>query len=153
MNCKRVLFLDVKDMVTIPSGKDMPEDITDFRLRKDRLDLLRDSGAYRVNIMEYAPVTESYLDIDMLKARLYIIGNFVMQYTSASVVCKLSETDLDEAFLRLADTVNENDYLKDKEDWAIIGNKELADRMETENIGWEELDAGYGTKDSGGQAE
>lgn len=142
---KKVLFANAKDLITIPSGNAWAEDITDFRIKKGCLDILKGSGAYWIGLIEQAQEEEMCLGEEMLLARLSLVGNFTAHYTNAAAPFSLSTESLDDAYLRLVGTLTANKLLKKSDDWAIVGDKELALRMEVEYLDWKDLCDGTDT--------
>lgn len=145
MENRKVLFVDVRDIITTPSGNAWAEDITDFRIKKEYLDKLKSVGAYWIGLIEHVQAEEMCFGEEMLIARLSLIGNFVMHYTGVAVSFMSSEESLDEAYIKLVETLTRNSILNNTLSWAVVRNREFAGRMEVEYISWDELNNGEDT--------
>lgn len=138
---KKVLFVELKDITTIPSGKEHREDYLDYRVKYDFVKKLckEDNDIIRVNIIEYDK--DAYLWGLPNEQNLLVnqVGFAIASGAQKAVVSFVSEKDVEDAFARAAQKTKEVGILHNRKDWLIIGNKAIAKKFDIDSISLEEF--------------
>lgn len=126
LNKKKVIFLSVRDVVTIPSQNVFPKDCTDFQLKYELVEALRACGdIVRVNILadekDVTCLTDSKL---MLKVICYSLSALIPYIAFAPY---WSYGKLIKTFEMSADFTRQIDFFKEDDFWLILGNEKLAE--------------------------
>lgn len=123
------------DIISIPSGNEHPVDITDFQLKHDFFRALQaDNNIVRVNILGYDKNQVMYSSDITFKKMVSVISYEIAMYTVNAVVPYCSTDNIDDTFVDAAKSTESIDFLKDKSNWLIIGNDDLADKFGVDNI-------------------
>ena len=132
---KKVIFVSLLDIISIPSGNEHPVDITDFQLKHDFFRALQeDANIVRVNILAYDKNQVMYSNDITFKKMVSVITYEITMYADKAVVPYCSPDNIDDAFVDAAKNTDSIEFLKDKSNWLIIGNDELADKFGVDNI-------------------
>lgn len=123
------------DIISIPSGNEHPVDITDFQLKHDFFRALQaDNNIVRVNILGYDKNQVMYSSDITFKKMVSVISYEIAMYTVNAVVPYCSTDNIDDTFVDAAKSTESIEFLKDKSNWLIIGNDDLADKFGVDNI-------------------
>lgn len=123
------------DIISIPSGNEHPVDITDFQLKHDFFRALQaDDNIVRVNILGYDKNQVMYSSDITFKKMVSVISYEIAMYTVNAVVPYCSTDNIDDTFVDAAKSTESIEFLKDKSNWLIIGNDDLADKFGVDNI-------------------
>ena len=156
---KKVIFVSLLDVISIPSGNEHSVDITDFQLKHDFFRALQaDDNIVRVNILGYDKNQVMYssditfkkmvsvitYEIAMYadKAAIWnysLISYEIAMYADKAVVPYCSTDNIDDTFVDAAKSTESIEFLKDKSNWLIIGNDGLADKFGVDNITMEDF--------------
>ena len=132
---KKVIFVSLLDISCIPSGNEHPVDITDFQLKHDFFRALQaDNNIVRVNILGYDKNQVMYSSDITFKKMVSVISYEIAMYTVNAVVPYCSTDNIDDTFVDAAKSTESIEFLKDKSNWLIIGNDNLADKFGVDNI-------------------
>ena len=132
---KKVIFASLLDIISIPSGNEHPVDITDFQLKHDFFRALQaDDNIVRVNILGYDKNQIMYSSDITFKKMVSVISYEIAMYTVKAVVPYCSTDNIDDTFVDAAKSTESIEFLKDKSNWIIIGNDDLADKFGVDNI-------------------
>ena len=132
---KKVIFVSLLDVISIPSGNEHPVDITDFQLKHDFFRALQaDNNIVRVNILGYDKNQVMYSSDITFKKMVSVISYEIAMYAVNAVVPYCSTDNIDDTFVDAAKSTESIDFLKDKSNWLIIGNDDLADKFGVVNI-------------------
>lgn len=132
---KKVIFVSLLDIISIPSGNEYPVDITDFQLKHDFFRALQaDNNIVRVNILGYDKNQVMYSSDITFKKMVSVISYEIAMYTVNAVVPYCSTDNIDDTFVDAAKSTESIEFLKDKSNWLIIGNDDLADKFGVDNI-------------------
>ena len=132
---KKVIFVSLLDIISIPSGNEQPVDITDFQLKHDFFRALQaDDNIVRVNILGYDKNQVMYSSDITFKKMVSVISYEIAMYTVNAVVPYCSTDNIDDTFVDAAKSTESIEFLKDKSNWLIIGNDDLADKFGIDNI-------------------
>ena len=132
---KKVIFVSLLDIISIPSGNEHPVDITDFQLKHDFFRALQeDANIVRVNILAYDKNQVMYSNDITFKKMVSVITYEITMYADKAGVRYCSPDNIDGAFVDTAKSTESIEFLKDKSNWLIIGNDELADKFGVDNI-------------------
>lgn len=144
---KKVIFVSLLDIISIPSGNEHPVDITDFQLKHDFFRALQaDNNIVRVNILGYDKNQVMYSSDITFKKMVSVISYEIAMYTVNAVVPYCSTDNIDDTFVDAAKSTESIDFLKDKSNWLIIGNDDLADKFGVDNITMENFVKRIGTE-------
>lgn len=150
---KKVIFVSLLDIISIPSGNEHPVDITDFQLKHDFFRALQaDNNIVRVNILGYDKNQVMYSSDITFKKMVSVISYEIAMYTVNVVVPYCSTDNIDDTFVDAAKSTESIEFLKDKSNWLIIGNDDLADKFGVDNITMENFVNG-GLRESSEGAE
>lgn len=128
------------DIISIPSGNEHPVDITDFQLKHDFFRALQaDNNIVRVNILGYDKNQVMYSSDITFKKMVSVISYEIAMYTVNAVVPYCSTDNIDDTFVDAAKSTESIEFLKDKSNWLIIGNDDLADKFGVDNITMEDF--------------
>ena len=128
------------DIISIPSGNEHPVDITDFQLNHDFFRALQaDDNIVRVNILGYDKNQVMYSSDITFKKMVSVISYEIAMYTVNAVVPYCSTDNIDDTFVDAAKSTESIEFLKDKSNWLIIGNDDLADKFGVDNITMEDF--------------
>lgn len=128
------------DIISIPSGNEHPIDITDFQLKHDFFRALQaDNNIVRVNILGYDKNQVMYSSDITFKKMVSVISYEIAMYTVNAVVPYCSTDNIDDTFVDAAKSTESIEFLKDKSNWLIIGNDDLADKFGVDNITMEDF--------------
>lgn len=123
------------DVISIPSGNEHPVDITDFQLKHDFFRALQaDNNIVRVNILGYDKNQVMYSSDITFKKMVSVISYEIAMYAVNAVVPYCSTDNIDDTFVDAAKSTESIEFLKDKSNWLIIGNDDLADKFGVDNI-------------------
>lgn len=137
---KKVIFVSLLDIISIPSGSEHPVDITDFQLKHDFFRALQaDNNIVRVNILGYDKNQVMYSSDITFKKMVSVISYEIAMYTVNAVVPYCSTDNIDDTFVDAAKSTESIEFLKDKSNWLIIGNDDLADKFGVDNITMEDF--------------
>lgn len=140
MNKKVIIFVSLLDIISIPSGNEHPVDITDFQLKHDFFRALQaDNNIVRVNILGYDKNQVMYSSDITFKKMVSVISYEIAMYTVNAVVPYCSTDNIDDTFVDAAKSTESIEFLKDKSNWLIIGNDDLADKFGVDNITMEDF--------------
>ena len=132
---KKVIFVSMLDIISIQYGKEHPVDITDFQLKHDFFRALQaDNNIVRVNILGYDKNQVMYSSDITFKKMVSVISYEIAMYTVNAVVPYCSTDNIDDTFVDAAKSTESIEFLKDKSNWLIIGNDNLADKFGVDNI-------------------
>ena len=137
---KKVIFVSLLDIISIPSGNEYPVDITDFQLKNDFFRaLLADDNIVRVNILGYDKNQVMYSNDIKFAKMVSVITYEIAMYVDKAVVPYRSTDNIDDTFVDAAKSTESIEFLKDKSNWLIIGNDDLADKFGVDNITMEDF--------------
>ena len=132
---KKDIFLSLLDIISTPSGNEHPVDIKDFQLKHDFFRALQaDNNIVRVNILGYDKNQVMYSSDITFKKMVSVISYEIAMYTVNAVVPYCSTDNIDDTFVDAAKSTESIEFLKDKSNWLIIGNDDLADKFGVDNI-------------------
>ena len=132
---KKVIFVSLLDVISIPSGNEHSVDITDFQLKHDFFRALQaDDNIVRVNILGYDKNQVMYSSDITFKKMVSVITYEIAMYADKAVVPYCSTDNIDDTFVDAAKSTESIEFLKDKSNWLIIGNDGLADKFGVDNI-------------------
>lgn len=97
---KKILFADLDDtLIKTVSGKTFPEDVTDFRIRKDVLDKIKcmDGLCFLVVVTNQGGIPEHVLKHDF-EAKLFGISHFIQAYLNKSSAFVRDDSDIEVHF-------------------------------------------------------
>lgn len=136
---KKVIFISLWDVISIPSKEEKPTDVTDYQLDYNFIKALKAmDDTIRVNL--FACINKVALDEVSFKKMLSAISYAISIYTEKAVLPYYSlgskpKKPLEDA---MSDT-SKISILSDKGDWLIIGGKDLADNTEIDFMGIKEF--------------
>lgn len=137
---KKVIFVSLLDIISIPSGNEHPVDITDFQLKHDFFRALQaDDNIVRVNILGYDKSQVMYSSDITFAKMVSVITYEISMYADKAVVSYRSTDNIDDTFVDAAKSTESIEFLKDKSNWLIIGNDDLADKFGVDNITMEDF--------------
>ena len=137
---KKVIFVSLLDVISIPSGNEHSVDITDFQLKHDFFRALQaDDNIVRVNILGYDKNQVMYSSDITIKKMVSVITYEIAMYEDKAVVPYCSTDNIDDTFVDAAKSTESIEFLKDKSNWLIIGNDGLADKFGVDNITMEDF--------------
>jgi hypothetical protein len=139
MNNKNAIFVNVNDVITIPSGGEHPTDVADFRVRYDVIEALKASSVVRVNLLGDAKDLYLWGNEKNAQHRLSVIAYFLWSCTNNAVVPYFSEEGMKAAYAKAADDMEKfglHTY-KSRFNWLTIGKTKLAE--EVDNMTMEEF--------------
>ena len=132
---KKVIFVSLLDIISIPSGNEHPIDITDFQLKHDLFRAMRaDDNIVRVNILGYDKNYVIYSNDITFAKMVSVITYEIAIYADKAVIPYCSTDNIDDTFVDAAKSTESIEFLKDKSNWLIIGNEDLADKFGVDNI-------------------
>ena len=132
---KKVIFVSLLDIISIQYGKEHPVDIKYFQLKHDFFRALQaDNNIVRVNILGYDKNQVMYSSDITFKKMVSVISYEIAMYTVNAVVPYCSTDNIDDTFVDAAKSTESIEFLKDKSNWLIIGNDNLADKFGVDNI-------------------
>ena len=132
---KKVIFVSLLDVISIPSGNEHPVDITDFQLKHDFFRALQAyANVVRVNILAYDKNKVMYSNDITFKKMVSVIIYEITMYADKTVVPYCSPDNIDDIFVDAAKSTESIEFLKDKSNWLIIGNDDMADKFGVDNI-------------------
>lgn len=132
---KKVIFVSLLDVISIPSGNEHPVDITDFQLKHDFFRALQaDDNIVRVNILGYDKNQIMYSSDITFKKMVSVITYEIAMFADKAVIPYCSTDNIDDTFVDAAKSTESIEFLKDKSNWLIIGNDDLADKFGVDNI-------------------
>ena len=100
---KKVIFVSLLDIISIPSGNEHPVDITDFQLKHDFFRALQaDNNIVRVNILGYDKNQVMYSSDITFKKMVSVISYEIAMYTVNAVVPYCSTDNIDDTFVDAA---------------------------------------------------
>lgn len=137
---KKVIFVSLLDIISIPSGNEHPIDITDFQLKHDLFRALRaDDNIVRVNILGYNKNYVMYSNNITFAKMVSVITYEIAMYADKAVAPYCSTDSIDDAFVDAAKSTESIEFFKDKSNWLIIGNVEQAEKFGVDNITLEDF--------------
>lgn len=138
---KKVIFVSLLDVISIPSGNEHPVDITDFQLKHDFFRALQaDNNIVRVNILGYDKNQVMYSSDITFKKMVSVITFEIAMFADKAVIPYCSTDNIDDTFVDAAKSTEKSiEFLKDKSNWLIIGNDDLADKFGVDNITMEDF--------------
>lgn len=99
---KKVIFVSLLDIISIPSGNEHPVDITDFQLKHDFFRALQaDNNIVRVNILGYDKNQVMYSSDITFKKMVSVISYEIAMYTVNAVVPYCSTDNIEILLLML----------------------------------------------------
>lgn len=121
---KKVIFISLKDLVTIPSRGEVPKNVTDFQLNYELLEALRNSnGLVRVNILGYDTNAYEWASSEKeLKTILGVVAYFMFSHTLVCTQSYCSVEGFQDVLYQAVGNTKKNSYFPDEEDWLYIGN-------------------------------
>lgn len=147
---KSVAFIDIMDLITIPSGYDYPVDYTDFKVRFDVMEALRKSNYYRVDIVGVSRFPFLPDEIPMMRVIAEAVSIVLFNVAGLAVVDDISDKSLENSYLRHVDRLQKTDLFNDSRYWEFIGNEDFATQMEVDSISLEDfLDGRDSSEDNG----
>lgn len=121
MKNKKVIFIDVMDVISIPSKGREPCDYADFKLNYSLIEALRKrEDIMRVNILLHIDVFDIF-KIEKWKTILNIVGFSISSIACKAVVDYTSYEDKD-SFERAASATRDIDIVGDESTWLIVGD-------------------------------
>lgn len=137
---KKVIFVSLLDIISIPSGNEHPIDITDFQLKHDLFRALRaDDNIVRVNILGYDKNYVMYSNDITFAKMVSVITYEIAMYADKAVAPYCSTDSIDDAFVDAAKSTESIEFFKDKSNWLIIGNVVQAEKFGVNNITLEDF--------------
>lgn len=141
MKNKKVIFIDVMDVISIPSKGREPCDYADFKLNYSLIEALRKrEDIMRVNILLHMDVFDTF-KIEKWKTILNIVGFSISSIACKAVVNYTSDEDKD-SFEKAILATRSVDVLNDESTWLIVGDR--ADRVGIDNVGLSDFINGAG---------
>lgn len=124
---KKVIFISLKDLVTIPSRGKMPKNVTDFQLNYGLLEALRNcNGLVRVNILGYDTNVYEWASSEKdLKTILGVVAYFVFSHTLVCTQSYCSVEGFQDVLYQAVGNTKKNGYFTDEEDWLYVGNTDM----------------------------
>lgn len=140
---KKVLFVSLWDVITIPSQEERPTDITDFQVRFDFVKVLqKNKDVCRLNIFGYDKAMAMYAnDKDFAK----VISSVCYEITCYSGIAVLGYTSMDSEENALLDSFKSTEKVeifKDKDCWLVVGSEKLADAFGIDYVSEEDFTYG-----------
>lgn len=133
---KTVIFISLKDLVTIPSQGAVPKNVTDFQLNFELLESLRNNNdIVRLNILGYDTNTYDWASSEKdLKTILGVVAFFVFSHTLVCTQSYCSVEGFQDVLYQAVGNTKKNSYFTNEEDWLYIGNTdadcvEIMDRV------------------------
>ena len=154
MAIKKVIFVDVMDIINIPSQSSEPKDCTDYQLKYRFVKALKDSkGLVRVNLLDFKDNLCAVEDIDermgfirVLCHWLFVCTNYAATPYSA-LVNQGAENCLKAALVNTKD----NSILGDESNWLFVGSEEKAEKYGIDYISVEDFINGASTDTEGAE--
>lgn len=141
MKNKKVIFIDVMDVISIPSKGREPCDYADFKLNYSLIEALRKrEDIMRVNILLHMDVFDTF-KIEKWKTILNIVGFSISSIACKAVVNYTSYEDKD-SFEKAILATRSVDVLNDESTWLIVGDR--AERVGIDNVGLSDFINGAG---------
>lgn len=142
MAIKKVIFVDVRDIIDIPSQGAEPKDCTDFQLKYGFVKALKESkGLVRVNLLDFKDDLCTVEDIDertrfirVINYWLFVCTNFSATQFSA-LIYQGTENCLKAALVNTKD----NPILGDESNWLFVGSEEQAGKYGIDCISMEDF--------------
>lgn len=152
---KKVIFIDVRDIINVPSQSAEPKDSTDYQLKYGFVKALKDSkDLVRVNLLDFKEDLCTVEDIDdrmgfirVISHWLFVCTNFAATPFSA-LVYQGAENCL-EAALR---NTKDNLILGDESNWLFVGSEDKAEKYGIDYISVEDFINGASTDTEGTEA-
>ena len=121
---KTVIFISLKDLVTIPSQGAVPKNVTDFQLNFELLESLRNNNdIVRLNILGYDTNTYDWASSEKdLKTILGVVAFFVFSHTLVCTQSYCSVEGFQDVLYQAVGNTKKNSYFTNEEDWLYIGN-------------------------------
>ena len=150
---KKVLFVSLWDVITIPSKKVRPTDITDFQVRFDFVKALqRNKDVCRLNIFGYDKAMIMYANDEDFAKMMSSICYEITQYSGMASIGYTSMDSEENALLDSFESTEKVEIFKDKDCWLMVGSEKLADTFGVDYVSKE--DFAYGANgDSDGDEE
>ena len=125
---KKVLFVRLWDVITIPSQKERPMDITDFQVRFDFVKALqRNKDICRVNIFGYDKAMIMYANDEDFAKMVSAICYEITQYSGVASIGYSSMESEENVLLDSFGSTERVEIFKDKDCWLMVGSEKLAD--------------------------
>lgn len=141
MKNKKVIFIDVMDVISIPSKGREPCDYADFKLNYSLIEALRKrEDIMRVNILLHMDVFDTF-KIEKWKTILNVVGFSISSIACKAVVNYTSYEDKD-SFEKAILATRSIDVLNDESTWLIVGDR--AERVGIDNVGLSDFINGAG---------
>lgn len=135
---KKVLFVELKDITTIPSGKEHREDYLDYRVNYDFVKkLCENEELIRVNILEYDKDAYLWGLPEEQEQLVNLVGFALASGAQKATVGFVSQKDVEDAFARAVQKTKEVGILHNRKDWLIIGNEAIAKKFDIDSISLE----------------
>lgn len=135
---KKVLFVELKDITTIPSGKEHQEDYLDYRVKYDFVKkLCENEELIRVNILEYDKEAYLWGLPEEQEQLVNLVGFTLASGAQKATVGFVSQKDVEDAFAHAAQKTKEVGILHNRKDWLIIGNEAIAKKFDVDSISLE----------------
>lgn len=155
MNNINAIFVDVNDVITIPSGGEHPTDVADFRVRYDVIEALKASSVVRINLLGDAKDLYLWGNEKDAQDRLNVIACLLWNCTNNAVLPYFSTEGLKAAYAKAADDMDKFALhtFRSRFNWLTIGDAALVE--EVDNMTMEEfLDECLGSdrNDTSGEA-
>lgn len=149
---KKVIFVDVMDIINIPSQSAEPKNCTDYQLKYEFVKALKESkDLVRVNLLDFNDNLCTVEDIDermgfirVLCHWLFVCTNFAATPFSA-LAYQGAENCLKVALVNTKDTP----ILGDESNWLFVGSEEKAEKYGIDYISVEDFINGTSTDTEG----
>lgn len=148
MAIKKVIFVDVKDIINVPSQSSEPKDCTDYQLKYGFVKALKESkDLVRVNILDFKDDICAVEDIDermgfirVINHWLFVCTNFAA-FSFSALVYQGTENCLKAALVN----TKGNSILGDESNWLFVGSEEQAEKYGIDHISVEDFINGADT--------
>ena len=123
---KKVIFISLKDLATIPSQGEVPKNVTDFQLNYELLEALRNNNnVVRVNILGYDTNTYDWASSEKdLKTILGVATYFVFSYTLVCTQSYCSVEGFQDVLYQAVGNTKKNSLFPNEDEWLYVGNND-----------------------------
>lgn len=152
MAIKKVIFVDVMDIINIPSQNAEPKDCTDYQLKYGFVKALKDSkGLVRLNLLDFKDNLCTVKDIDERMGFIRVLSHwlFVCTNYAATPFCALVYQGAENCLKAALVNTKDNSILGDKSSWLFVGSEEKAEKYGIDYISVEDFINGASTDTEG----
>lgn len=155
MAIKKVIFVDVRDIINVPSQSAEPKDCTDFQLKYGFVKALKESkDLVRVNLLDFKDDLCTVENIDERMGFIRVVSHWLFVCTNfaatpfSALVYQGTENCLKAALVNTKD----NPILGDESNWLFVGSEDKAEKYGIDYISMEDFINGADTSIEGTEA-